>query len=201
MITALALKKRADFVLEEVFRSLFEEIDTEKLRADSLDELAAALMRRTEPATALAASNNEMVKRFAMDFVLVIRVSFPFVLPSRKRTKTLHSRRGKHDLTTPIQTKKRASRLYLQQQNNGINALNNRFIYATDSLQRAVYLMGTGDITYENDCCSVICLRFRKSGLGMIWQGVACSSCSSSFSGRSLPRYTSSCTSETVRPA
>jgi uncharacterized protein (DUF697 family) len=34
MVTALALKKRADFVLEEVFRSLFEEIDTEKLRAD-----------------------------------------------------------------------------------------------------------------------------------------------------------------------
>jgi uncharacterized protein (DUF697 family) len=34
MVTALALKKRADFVLEEFFRSLFEEIDTEKLRAD-----------------------------------------------------------------------------------------------------------------------------------------------------------------------
>lgn len=34
MVTALALKKRADFVLEEVFRSLFEEIDTEKLRSD-----------------------------------------------------------------------------------------------------------------------------------------------------------------------
>ncbi|HKB80848.1 MAG TPA: EcsC family protein [Thermoanaerobaculia bacterium] len=29
-----ALKKRADSVLEEVFRSLFEEIDTEKIRAD-----------------------------------------------------------------------------------------------------------------------------------------------------------------------
>jgi hypothetical protein len=34
MVTALALKKRADFVLEEVFRSLFEEIDTEKVRKD-----------------------------------------------------------------------------------------------------------------------------------------------------------------------
>lgn len=34
MVTARALKKRADFVLEEVFRSLFEEIDTEKLRSD-----------------------------------------------------------------------------------------------------------------------------------------------------------------------
>lgn len=34
MVSARALKKRADFMLEEVFRSLFEEIDTEKLRAD-----------------------------------------------------------------------------------------------------------------------------------------------------------------------
>lgn len=34
MVTARALKERADFVLEEVFRSLFEEIDTEKLRSD-----------------------------------------------------------------------------------------------------------------------------------------------------------------------
>ncbi len=34
MVTARALKRRADLVLEEVFRSLFEEIDTEKLRSD-----------------------------------------------------------------------------------------------------------------------------------------------------------------------
>lgn len=34
MVTAHALKKRADFVLAEIFLSLFEEIDTEKLRAD-----------------------------------------------------------------------------------------------------------------------------------------------------------------------
>src|SRR5436305_6648848 len=58
MVTARALKKRADFVLEEVFRSLFEEIDTEKLRSDIAalkenapedfepDELARMLARR-----------------------------------------------------------------------------------------------------------------------------------------------------------
>jgi hypothetical protein len=34
MVTARALKKRADLILEEIFRSMFEEIDTEKLRAD-----------------------------------------------------------------------------------------------------------------------------------------------------------------------
>lgn len=34
MVTAHALKKRADFVLEEVFRSLFEEVDTAKVRKD-----------------------------------------------------------------------------------------------------------------------------------------------------------------------
>jgi len=59
MVTARALKKRADFVLEEVFRSLFEEIDTEKLRSDiaalkenapdgvELVHLARMLSRRT----------------------------------------------------------------------------------------------------------------------------------------------------------
>jgi uncharacterized protein (DUF697 family) len=59
MVTARALKKRADFVLEEVFRSLFEEIDTEKLRSDiaalkekapegfELLHLARMLSRRT----------------------------------------------------------------------------------------------------------------------------------------------------------
>ena len=34
MVTAKELKRRADTVLEEVFRSLFEEIDTEKIRAE-----------------------------------------------------------------------------------------------------------------------------------------------------------------------
>jgi len=38
MTTARLLKKRADTVLEEVFRSMFEEIDTEKLRKE-VDEL------------------------------------------------------------------------------------------------------------------------------------------------------------------
>ena len=38
MATAKDLKKRADSVLEEIFRSMFEEIDTEKLRKE-VDEL------------------------------------------------------------------------------------------------------------------------------------------------------------------
>ena len=58
MATAKDLKKRADSVLEEIFRSMFEEIDTEKLRKE-VDELrekspeftpaehARALARRT----------------------------------------------------------------------------------------------------------------------------------------------------------
>lgn len=40
MATVRRLKKRADSVLEEVFRSLFEEIDTEKIRRD-VDALKA----------------------------------------------------------------------------------------------------------------------------------------------------------------
>jgi len=43
MVTAKDLKRRADAVLEEVFRSLFEEIDTEKIR----QEIDA--MRASEP--------------------------------------------------------------------------------------------------------------------------------------------------------
>jgi uncharacterized protein (DUF697 family) len=42
MVTARALKKRADNVLEEIFRSMFEEIDTEKLRHDVAALKAAA---------------------------------------------------------------------------------------------------------------------------------------------------------------
>ena len=41
MVTAKGLKRRADSVLEELFRSIFEEIDTEKLRKE-IDELRAA---------------------------------------------------------------------------------------------------------------------------------------------------------------
>src|SRR5882724_5836607 len=59
MVTVRGLKKRADHVLEEVFRSPFEEIDTEKLRADiatlkehapedfAPHDLAVMLARRT----------------------------------------------------------------------------------------------------------------------------------------------------------
>jgi uncharacterized protein (DUF697 family) len=43
MVTAKELKRRADAVLEEVFRSLFEEIDTEKIRRE------VDVMRASEP--------------------------------------------------------------------------------------------------------------------------------------------------------
>jgi EcsC protein family len=43
MVTAKDLKRRADSVLEEVFRSLFEEIDTDKIRHD------VESMRASEP--------------------------------------------------------------------------------------------------------------------------------------------------------
>jgi uncharacterized protein (DUF697 family) len=43
MVTAKELKRRADSVLEEVFRSLFEEIDTEKIRRE------VDVMRTSEP--------------------------------------------------------------------------------------------------------------------------------------------------------
>src|SRR6266853_252220 len=49
---------------------------------------------------ALAASSRENASRPAPNFVFFIRVSFPFVLASRKQIKILHSRGGKHDLTT-----------------------------------------------------------------------------------------------------
>src|SRR5882762_10103352 len=65
---------------------------------------------------ALPASNSDNVSRPAVNFVFLIRVILPFVLAPRKRIKILHPRGGKHDLTTLIQTRKKASRLYLQQQ-------------------------------------------------------------------------------------
>ena len=43
MVTAKELKRRADSVLEEVFRSLFEEIDTDKIRRE------IEVMRASEP--------------------------------------------------------------------------------------------------------------------------------------------------------
>jgi len=43
MVTAKDLKRRADSVLEEVFRTLFEEIDTDRIRRD------VGLMRASEP--------------------------------------------------------------------------------------------------------------------------------------------------------
>lgn len=43
MVTAKDLKRRADAVLEDVFRSLFEEIDTDKIRRE------VELMRASEP--------------------------------------------------------------------------------------------------------------------------------------------------------
>lgn len=54
------LKKRADSVLEEVFRSLFEEIDTEKIRRD-VDALKA-----TAPGFAAVDHANMLVRRTAI---------------------------------------------------------------------------------------------------------------------------------------
>lgn len=57
MVTARALKKRADFVLEEVFRSLFEEIDTEKLRSD------VAALKESAPEDFAPADHARMMAR------------------------------------------------------------------------------------------------------------------------------------------
>src|SRR5712664_1567208 len=75
------------------------------------------------PAMALAASNNENVSRPAVNLVFLIRVSFPFVLASRKRIKILHSRRGKHDLTTFCLTRERASGLYPRRQKKWLKCI------------------------------------------------------------------------------
>jgi uncharacterized protein (DUF697 family) len=60
MATARDLKKRADSVLEEIFRSMFEEIDTEKLRKE-VDEL-----REKSPAFAPAEHARTLSRRTAI---------------------------------------------------------------------------------------------------------------------------------------
>jgi len=60
MVTAKELKRRADSVLEEVFRSLFEEIDTEKIRAD------VEAMRVKEPEFVAADHAKTLVRRTAI---------------------------------------------------------------------------------------------------------------------------------------
>jgi hypothetical protein len=60
MITAKELKRRADSVLEEVFRSLFEEIDTEKIRAE------VDAMRVKEPEFHAADHAKTLVRRTAI---------------------------------------------------------------------------------------------------------------------------------------
>src|SRR5258708_8811852 len=51
------------------------------------------------PAIAPVASSRENASSPAPNFAFFIRVTFPFVLASRKQIKILHFRRGKHDLT------------------------------------------------------------------------------------------------------
>ena len=60
MATAKDLKKRADGMLEELFRSMFEEIDTEKLRRE-VDEL-----REKSPGFAPAAHARTLSRRTAI---------------------------------------------------------------------------------------------------------------------------------------
>lgn len=57
---ARQLKKRADSVLEEVFRALFEEIDTEKIRRE-VDEI-----RADEPATSSMRYAQKLARRTAI---------------------------------------------------------------------------------------------------------------------------------------
>jgi hypothetical protein len=60
MATARQLKKRADSVLEEIFRSMFEEIDTDKLRRE-VDEL-----REKSPEFAPAEHARTLARRTAI---------------------------------------------------------------------------------------------------------------------------------------
>lgn len=60
MATARDLKKRADTVLEEIFRSMFEEIDTDKLRRE-VEEL-----REKSPAFAPAEHARTLARRTAI---------------------------------------------------------------------------------------------------------------------------------------
>jgi hypothetical protein len=60
MVTAKDLKRRADSVLEEVFRSLFEEIDTDRIRRD------VELMRASEPDFDAADHAKTLARRTAL---------------------------------------------------------------------------------------------------------------------------------------
>jgi len=60
MVTAKDLKRRADAVLEEVFRSLFEEIDTEKIRQE------VHAMRASEPEFDAADHARSLTRRTAI---------------------------------------------------------------------------------------------------------------------------------------
>lgn len=60
MVTAKDLKRRADAVLEEVFRSLFEEIDTEKIRQE------VDAMRASEPEFDAADHARSLTRRTAI---------------------------------------------------------------------------------------------------------------------------------------
>jgi hypothetical protein len=60
MVTAKELKRRADSVLEEVFRSLFEEIDTEKIRRE------IEVMRASEPDFDAADQARTLARRTAI---------------------------------------------------------------------------------------------------------------------------------------
>jgi hypothetical protein len=60
MVTAKELKRRADSVLEEVFRSLFEEIDTEKIRRE------IEVMRSSEPDFDAADQARTLARRTAI---------------------------------------------------------------------------------------------------------------------------------------
>jgi uncharacterized protein (DUF697 family) len=60
MVTAKELKRRADSVLEEVFRSLFEEIDTDKIRTE------VEAMRTNEPGFAAAQHAKTLARRTAI---------------------------------------------------------------------------------------------------------------------------------------
>jgi hypothetical protein len=60
MVTAKDLKRRADAVLEEIFRSLFEEIDTEKIRQE------VDAMRASEPEFDAADHARALARRTAI---------------------------------------------------------------------------------------------------------------------------------------
>src|SRR5260370_31653985 len=98
--------------------------------------------------------------------------------------------------------RKRAFRLHLEQQKNGMNSLENRFFKATQFVLPSVYSIENNDAKNEYFFCSPIRLLFRDPRFQMICRnGGQALSFSPSFSALSLPRYTSSCASETVRLA